>query len=79
MNQARAQEVVKRYLSDSDKEEFEGLIGANNGQISNEEMIEAAGKVTALFDRNSIQIIAQPISGSSKMNLFVMYKGDIVE
>ena len=81
MDKIEAQNVVRKILNESDKKEFDALVEAMKDPsiVAQEEMVEASVKLTELFGRNDIQIIAQPISGSSKMNLFVTHKGDIVE
>ena len=85
MDKKAAQEVVRRYLGDSDRNEFNALVEEmkNPDLITQEELTEASVKLTELFDRNSIQIIAQPNrsinkEGFSPMELHVLHKGQEV-
>jgi hypothetical protein len=75
MDRASAQKIVRKYLIESDKKEFDILVEnlKDPSLITQEEMIEGADKVTEIFDRNSIQIIAQPKGGIIEMN--VLHKG----
>ncbi len=81
MEKIEAQKVVRKYLGDSDKKKFDALVEeTKDPNIAMDKLMEASEKLTELFDRNNIQIVAQPIGdGCLKMDLFVLHKGDIVE
>lgn len=81
MDKIEAQKVVREILNDSDREEFDALAEAMKGHdIDMNKLVEASEKLTVLFDRNNIQMIAQPSGhGDSKMNLFVSHNGEILK
>jgi hypothetical protein len=81
MDKIKAQNVVRKILNESDKKEFDALVEATKDPDTDmNKLIEASEKLTEIFDRNNIQMIAKPSGqGDSKMNLFVLHNGEILE